>query len=88
LLKPARRSASPPKPIRTTRRYIGERLHGLSPTELFDLGKRIAEYYGDEHLTEVLGGLGPRGVDGELKQLIFAADGPKPRSSCATPSTT
>jgi hypothetical protein len=66
-------------PMMSKRRYIGKRLHGLSPTELFDLAKRIAEYYGDDHLTEVLGGLGPRGVDGELKQLIFAADGPKPR---------
>jgi very-short-patch-repair endonuclease len=61
------------------RSYVSKRLHGNSLAELVNLGERVAELYGGEHLAPVLSGIGPHGIDGELKQLIFAANGPKPR---------
>jgi hypothetical protein len=66
-------------PMNSKRSYVSKRLHGNSLAELVDLGERVAELYGDELLAPVLSGIGPHGVDGELKQLIFAANGPKPR---------
>jgi hypothetical protein len=51
----------------------------MSLTDLTDLAHRVAAEYGPEHLQPVLDALGAHGVAGELKNLIFAADGPKPR---------
>jgi very-short-patch-repair endonuclease len=75
-LMPAREGEDP---FSSKKRYISTRLHGRSLSELIDLGQRIAEDYGDDELARVLACTGPQGVDGELKNLIFAADGPKPR---------
>src|SRR5688572_21466176 len=75
-LMPAREGEDP---FSSKKRYISTRLHGYSLSELIDLGQRIAEDYGDDELARVLARTGPQGVDGELKNLIFAADGPKPR---------
>jgi hypothetical protein len=66
-------------PMDSKRRYVSSRLHGRSLVELVELGERIAELYGGQRLAQVLAGVGPYGVDGDLKQLIFAANGPKPR---------
>jgi hypothetical protein len=66
-------------PMNSKRSYVSKRLHGNSVAELVELGERVSELYGDEYLAPVLSGIGPHGVDGELKQLIFAANGPKPR---------
>jgi hypothetical protein len=66
-------------PMSSKRSYVSKRLYGQSLAELVELGERVAALYGDEHLAPVLSGIGPHGVDGELKQLIFAANGPKPR---------
>jgi hypothetical protein len=65
--------------MNSKRSYVSKRLHGNSVAELVELGERVFELYGDEYLAPVLSGIGPHGVDGELKQLIFAANGPKPR---------
>jgi hypothetical protein len=66
-------------PMQSKRRYVARRLHAHSLAELVDLGERVAELYGSELLGPVLAGVGRLGVDGELKQLVFAANGPKPR---------
>lgn len=51
---------------------VGER-------ELVEIARRVVEEFGDEELDAMLGAIGPRGVDGEAKNLIFASHGPKPR---------
>lgn len=55
-------------PMDSKRRYVSSRLHGRSLVELVDLGERIAELYGGQRLAQVLAGVGPYGVDGDLKQ--------------------
>ncbi|MBN9097968.1 MAG: hypothetical protein J0I49_07665 [Pseudonocardia sp.] len=47
--------------------------------ELIDLAGKVVEEYGDTELAAAAGKFGANGVDGELKNLIFGADGPKPR---------
>lgn len=68
-------------PFTSKRQYVRRRLHGLTAAELMTLGRRTIEEYGDpgDDITAVLASFGPQGVAGELKNLIFAADGPKPR---------
>lgn len=46
---------------------------------LLATARKVAEELGDETLAEQLGRGGPIGVDGELKNIIFASVGPKPR---------
>jgi len=59
--------------------YVQSRIGGKTMDELVALAQRIADDYDDTGLGELLATLGRSGVDGELKNLIFAADGPKPR---------
>lgn len=67
-------------PMASKRRYVRTRLFGKSREELLDLAQRIVtDYGGDELKNLIASGSGLRGVDGELKNLIFAANGPKPR---------
>lgn len=66
-------------PFRSKRVYVLSRLHGKSLAELADLAHRVAAEYDDKLLQPLLDQLGAHGVQGELKNLIFAADGPKPR---------
>ncbi|MGW0957061.1 hypothetical protein ACWDAO_12380 [Streptomyces sp. NPDC001212] len=66
-------------PFRSKRIYVRARLQGKSLPELVDIARRVIREYGDDDLKALLGTLGARGVDGELKNLIFAADGPKPQ---------
>ena len=47
--------------------------------ELTELARKIIAQFGAEELATVLERLGAHGVAGDLKNLIFAADGPKPR---------
>lgn len=70
--------AFPARPA-SRRIYVRGLLFGKSRAELIEIGKQIVDEYGDRELEAVLGGVGITGVDGELKNLIFAADGPKPR---------
>lgn len=59
--------------------YVQNRLAGVPASELFDIARRVTEEFDDPELDQLLEGGGFRGVDGELKNVIFAADGPKPR---------
>jgi hypothetical protein len=59
--------------------YVQSRLAGVGTTELFRIARAVVDEFGDEELEKLLAGDGFRGVDGELKNLIFAAVGPKPR---------
>jgi hypothetical protein len=66
-------------PFENKRRYVSRRLVGLALPGLVDLGRKVEEYHENEALSQLLGSTGASGVDGELKNLIFAANGPKPR---------
>jgi very-short-patch-repair endonuclease len=66
-------------PWRSKRRYVRNRLMGLSPAELADMARMIAHEYDDLELAAIVAPAGVHGVEGELKNLIFAAYGHKPR---------
>jgi hypothetical protein len=68
-----------PEPFNSKRSYVEGRLQGMPLPALTDLAHRVAAEYDAEHLQPLLDALGAHGVAGELKNLIFAADGPKPR---------
>lgn len=59
-------------------KYVARKLFGKSMTELVDLARRVAEEYNPVYVQPLLDQLGARGAHGELKNLIFAANGPKP----------
>ncbi|WP_298800330.1 hypothetical protein [uncultured Pseudonocardia sp.] len=61
------------------RRYVKQRLLGRSTREVVDLARKVVEEYGDIELAAMMGQFGANGVGGDLRNLIFAADGPKPR---------
>ena len=74
--------AAPPglEPMSSKRTYVRERLKTLGFGAMVEIAHTIvAEYDDTPLLDELLGPSGVRGVDGELKNLIFAAHGPKPR---------
>lgn len=61
-------------------RYVERRIEHWALPELLALGRRVADVYDDDPVLNHLLGLDvPGGVRGEMKNLIFAADGPKPR---------
>lgn len=60
-------------------RYVEKKLKGLSLDELLALGHRVQEEYPTTELEHVLSLAGAGGVAGDLKNLIFAANGPKPK---------
>lgn len=66
-------------PWDSKRRYVRNRLIALSSAEVGDMARAVAEQYEDAELAALIGPAGVHGVDGELKNLIFAAHGPKPR---------
>jgi len=41
--------------------------------------RKVAAEYGDDRLAALVGSQGVQGVEGDLKNLIFAAHGAKPR---------
>jgi len=59
--------------------YVQNRLAGVPPAELTQIARRVIEEFDDPELEQLLEGDGFRGVDGTLKNIIFAADGAKPR---------
>jgi hypothetical protein len=61
------------------RGYVRGRLLTKSLDELTELARKVVAQFGDEDLAKVLERLGVYGVAGDLKNLIFAANGPKPR---------
>lgn len=59
-------------------RYVERRLRHLDLADLLALARKVTEIYEDPVLDHLLGLAGARGVRGEMKNLIFAANGPKP----------
>ena len=67
-------------PWRGKWRYVERRIRHWKLSELLVLGRDVAAVYDDDRVLNHLLGLDrPRGVRGEMRNLIFAADGPKPR---------
>lgn len=66
-------------PFNSKRIYVRSRLQRKTLSELVDIARRVINEYGDDDLQALVRALGARGVDGDVKNLIFAADGPKPR---------
>ena len=66
-------------PFNSKRGYVRTRLLSKSMDELADLARRVVAQFGAPDLAAVLERFGAHGVTGDLKNLIFAADGPKPR---------
>ena len=66
-------------PFNSKRVYVRSRLGRRSVVELEAMARKVIDEYGDEALEALVAQLGVSGVGGELKNLIFAANGPKPR---------
>ncbi len=66
-------------PFSSKRVYVRGRLLEKSLADLQGIAQAVAEEFGDEGLAQKIGFGGQRGVDGELKNIIFASVGPKPR---------
>jgi len=67
-------------PMSSKRVYVRKRLHRAPLPELLEIAQRVVDEYDDAQLEQLLSGEdGLRGVAGELKNIIFAAVGPKPR---------
>ena len=66
-------------PFDSKRGYVRGRLLTKSLDELTELARKVVAQFGDDDLAKVLERLGVYGVAGDLKNLIFAANGPKPR---------
>ncbi len=66
-------------PFNSKRVYVKSRLIRKSVADLEVMARKVIEEYGDDALECLVSQLGVTGVDGELKNLIFAANGPKPR---------
>jgi hypothetical protein len=66
-------------PFNSKRVYVKSRLVRKSVADLEVMARKVIEEYGDDALESLVSQLGVTGVDGELKNLIFAANGPKPR---------
>lgn len=59
-------------------RYVMKRLRPLALPELTAVARKVLDEFEAPELDQVLAALGMTGVDGEFKNLIFAANGPKP----------
>jgi hypothetical protein len=59
--------------------YVQNRLAPVALPELMKIAQHVVEEFDDPTLEQMIAGDGFRGVDGELKNIIFAANGPKPR---------
>ena len=66
-------------PFYSKRAYVRHRLLTKSMDELVEVARNVVAQFGAPELVAVLERLGAHGVAGDLKNLIFAADGPKPR---------
>jgi hypothetical protein len=59
--------------------FVETLLQGRSLVELLDIATRVADELNSERLHALVSQAQVTGVAGELKNLIFAADGPKPK---------
>ncbi|MEU6548367.1 hypothetical protein [Streptomyces sp. NPDC046859] len=64
--------------FRSKFRYVLTRLRPLAVPELTTVARKVVDEYDVPALKQILASLGMTGVDGEFKDLIFAANGPKP----------
>lgn len=69
------------EPMASKRVYVTNRLARVPLDRLKEIARRVVEEFpeGAATLEQILGGGGFRGVDGDLRNIIFAADGPKPK---------
>lgn len=67
------------EPFNSKARYVEGKLRGYSLEELTALGHRVVVDYPTPELEHLLSLASAGGVAGELKNLIFAAKGPKPK---------
>ncbi|WP_024794188.1 hypothetical protein [Tomitella biformata] len=65
-------------PYTSKRAYVNRRTTAMDLSAMVDLARKITADYDAPPLSHLLSLAGIRGVDGEMKNLIFAADGPKP----------
>ncbi len=68
-----------PDPMASKVGYVRRRLIPCHLDQLLEIARRVEDEYGDGELERYLNSVGVTGIEGELKNLIFAADGPKPR---------
>lgn len=66
-------------PYHSKKSYVRARIQDMDLPALVTVAQRVISEYGDENLPRVLAPLGLHGVSTDMKNLIFAADGPKPR---------
>lgn len=66
-------------PWSSKRVYVQNRLAAAPAAQVRTIAREVVEEFGDPELEQLLEGGGFRGVDGELKNIIFGADGLKPR---------
>jgi very-short-patch-repair endonuclease len=66
-------------PWQSKRRYVRNRLMHVMGSDLAEMVLRVAEEYDDPELAALVAPRGVQGVDGRLKNIIFAAHGAKPR---------
>lgn len=66
-------------PGRSKRGYVKARLNLLGLHELVPIARAVLAEWDDEALQELVDRAGALGVAGELKNLIFASNGPKPK---------
>jgi hypothetical protein len=60
-------------------RYVERRLRHLKLPELVELARKVIDVYDDQALSRLLAMADAGGVRGEMKNLIFAPLGPKPK---------
>ena len=65
-------------PWRSKYKYVMRRVREYAMPGLITLARAVSEEHDSPELTHLLSLAGLRGVDGEVKNLIFAANGPKP----------
>jgi very-short-patch-repair endonuclease len=75
-LEPAKEGENP---MFSKKVYVRTKLVRVNKESLIALARSVAEELGDEALVKLIDGGGFRGVDGELKNIIFASSGLKPR---------
>ncbi|WP_239393595.1 hypothetical protein [Frankia sp. CiP3] len=66
-------------PFRSKRIYVQSKLTGKPMAELRRIAGRLLEEWNDPSLQTMVDGLAARGVRGEVRNLIFASTGPKPK---------
>lgn len=66
-------------PHSSKRSYVRTRLKGKTLAELVEMARKLTEEYNDSDLDALLANVDSVGVEGEVKNIIFAANGPKPR---------